>query len=187
MERARQLVGEVLIGCFLVVLLTGGYLAFHYSPSGAEVVYEGSYEPLRGVPMSSAYASTLEVGFDVPGGLLAREVHHTSWVVLVVGAVVWALLGRLRYAVAVLALGGLAVLGGHGAVGDLVTGTVLGRVPVPVWYGLHLAAAVAILVVLVVSSRREAARRPRTVGFVALAVAVTVVIFFPWSWVRHLS
>jgi quinol-cytochrome oxidoreductase complex cytochrome b subunit len=34
MERARQLVGEMLIYCFVLVLLTGSFLAFHYTPSG---------------------------------------------------------------------------------------------------------------------------------------------------------
>ncbi len=177
MERARQLVGEMLIWCFLIVMLSGGYLALHYSPSDATVLYDGSYEPLRGVEMSSAYSSELKLAFDTPGGLYARRLHYSSALVLMMGTVGWGLLGRFRYALAVLLLGGLTVLAGFGAADDLLSGTVLGRVPVPVWYGLHLAAALAVVTVLVISSRREAARQPRTVGFVALSIALTLLIF----------
>ncbi|MGN9845289.1 hypothetical protein ACTMTI_44930 [Nonomuraea sp. H19] len=68
MERARQLVGEMLIYCFVVVLLTGGFLAFFYTPDGQTVSYGGSYEPLRGVPMSAAYDSVLRIrGTPQPG------------------------------------------------------------------------------------------------------------------------
>ncbi|MEV5413059.1 hypothetical protein AB0K60_30010 [Thermopolyspora sp. NPDC052614] len=45
------------------------------------------------------------------------------------------------------------------------------------WYGLHLLAALAIIILLVISSRREAARQPRTIGFVALSIALTLLIF----------
>jgi hypothetical protein len=38
----------------------------------AEVTYEGSYAPLRGLEMSRAYASTLEISFDVRGGFRLR-------------------------------------------------------------------------------------------------------------------
>ena len=41
-----------------------------------EVIYEGSYIPLRGSTMSEAYASALELSFEVRGGLLMRQVHH---------------------------------------------------------------------------------------------------------------
>ncbi|QYC45243.1 hypothetical protein Nocox_38465 [Nonomuraea coxensis DSM 45129] len=47
-----------------------------------------------------------------------------------------------------------------------------------VWYGLHLAAALAVLVTLVVSSRREAARQPRTLGFTALAVGLALLAVY---------
>ena len=41
-----------------------------------EVIYHGSYAPLHGVRMSEAYASTLDISFDVRGGLLMRQIHH---------------------------------------------------------------------------------------------------------------
>ena len=61
-------------------------LAFWFSASEAEVVYVGSYEPLRGVQMSDAYASVLEISFDMRGGLIVRQVHH--WAALVFAAAV---------------------------------------------------------------------------------------------------
>ncbi|MGR6914211.1 hypothetical protein ACU635_08160 [[Actinomadura] parvosata] len=178
-ERARQLVGEMLVYCFVVVLATGAFLAFHYTPSGEEVLYDGGYEPLRGVPMSAAYLSTLEISFDVRGGLLIRQFHHTSTTLLLLGTVVWAMLGHFRYAPAWLGLGltVAGLLGGYGSVDDLLSGTALGGVPTVVWYGLHLLAALALIVSLVVASRREAARRPRTPGFVALTLALTLLVF----------
>ncbi|MCP2364093.1 quinol-cytochrome oxidoreductase complex cytochrome b subunit [Nonomuraea thailandensis] len=179
MERARQLVGEMLIYCFVVVLATGAFLAFHYTPGGHEVLYDGGYAPLSGVPMSAAYVSTLEISFDVRGGLLIRQLHLTSSTLLLLGAVVWVMLGHFRYAPAWLGLGLLVVsfAGGYGSVDDLLSGTVLGGLPIAVWYGLHLLAALALIVTLVVSSRREAADRPRTPGFVALAIALTALVF----------
>ena len=41
-----------------------------------EVIYHGSYTHLDGVRMSQAYASTLNISFDVRGGLLMRQIHH---------------------------------------------------------------------------------------------------------------
>ena len=46
-----------------------------------EVVYNGSYVPLNGIKMSEAYASTLDISFDVRGGLLMRQIHH--WAALI--------------------------------------------------------------------------------------------------------
>ena len=40
------------------------------------VVYHGTYTKLDGVRMSEAYASTLNISFDVRGGLLMRQIHH---------------------------------------------------------------------------------------------------------------
>ncbi|GIH92769.1 hypothetical protein ACFFMN_06350 [Planobispora siamensis] len=159
MERARQLLGEMLVCCFVVVLLTGAFLAFFYTPSGELVAYDGSHEPLRGVALSAAYDSILDISLEVRGGSFMRNLHHSSSILLGSGVVVWLLLGRFRYASAVLGLGALAGISGYGAADDILSGTVLGEVPIPAWYGLHLLVAVAVGVVLVVSSRREAARR----------------------------
>jgi ubiquinol-cytochrome c reductase cytochrome b subunit len=53
-----------------------------------EVVYEGSYEPLEGLKMSAAYASTLDISFEVRGGLLMRQIHHWAALIFMVGIVV---------------------------------------------------------------------------------------------------
>ena len=178
MNRVRQAVGEMLIYLFAAFLITGGVLAFSYVPSGAMVTYNGGYAPLRGTEMSSAYHSILDLGFDDPGGLFARQVHHRCTILLGLGTVVWALLGRYRYALPVLGLAALGALGGYGSADDLLSGTFLARVPIPVWYGLHLLVAVAVAVLLVVSSRREAAQQPRTAGFVAVTLGLTAMLIF---------
>jgi len=70
------LLGEIALFSFIVLLLTGTFLTLFFDPSMEEVVYNGSYAPLRGVPMSRAYESTLELSFDVRGGLIMRQMHH---------------------------------------------------------------------------------------------------------------
>jgi ubiquinol-cytochrome c reductase cytochrome b subunit len=70
------MLGEVALYSFIVILLSGTFLTFFFQPSMAEVVYHGSYLPLKGVQMSAAYSSTLNISFDIRGGLLFRQVHH---------------------------------------------------------------------------------------------------------------
>jgi ubiquinol-cytochrome c reductase cytochrome b subunit len=70
------LLGEIILYSFVILLLTGTFLTFWFQPSMTEVVYHGGYIPLRGVRMSEAYASTLNISFDVRGGLLMRQIHH---------------------------------------------------------------------------------------------------------------
>ncbi len=70
------MLGEAALYSFIVVLLSGVYLSLFFDPSMAETVYQGVYEKLRGVPMSMAYASTLDISFEVRGGLLIRQIHH---------------------------------------------------------------------------------------------------------------
>jgi ubiquinol-cytochrome c reductase cytochrome b subunit len=81
------LFGEIAMYCFVILVLTGTYLTFFFSPSAKEVTYHGSYVPLQGVPMTEAFRSTLRLSFDVRAGLVFRQVHH--WAALVfVGAIV---------------------------------------------------------------------------------------------------
>jgi ubiquinol-cytochrome c reductase cytochrome b subunit len=70
------MLGEVALWSFVILLLTGTFLALFFVPSTAEVVYHGSYVKLDGIRMSEAYQSTLRVSFDVRGGLLIRQIHH---------------------------------------------------------------------------------------------------------------
>jgi len=70
------LLGEIILYSFIILLLTGTLLSLWFQPSMTDVIYHGSYVPLRGVRMSEAYASTLNITFDVRGGLLLRQIHH---------------------------------------------------------------------------------------------------------------
>ncbi|MBN2623771.1 MAG: ubiquinol-cytochrome c reductase cytochrome b subunit [Acidimicrobiales bacterium] len=70
------MIGELGLYCFIVLVLTGVYLTFFFEPSSNQVVYDGSYEPLRGVQMTQAYHSALELSFDVRAGLVMRQIHH---------------------------------------------------------------------------------------------------------------
>jgi ubiquinol-cytochrome c reductase cytochrome b subunit len=70
------LLGEINLYSFIILLLTGTFLTLWFQPSMTDVIYHGSYVPLRGVRMSEAYASTLQISFDVRGGLLIRQIHH---------------------------------------------------------------------------------------------------------------
>ncbi len=70
------MLGEVALYSFVVILISGTFLTFFYDPSMTEIAYQGSYVPLKGIEMSVAYASSLDISFDVRGGLLMRQVHH---------------------------------------------------------------------------------------------------------------
>ena len=70
------MLGEIALWSFVILLLTGTYLALFFVPSMSDVVYHGSYTKLDGITMSQAYESTLNISFDIRGGLLMRQVHH---------------------------------------------------------------------------------------------------------------
>ncbi|MEV4236321.1 cytochrome bc complex cytochrome b subunit [Nocardia sp. NPDC049737] len=70
------LLGEIALYSFIILLISGLYLTLYFDPSMTEVVYDGAYQPLRGVHMSAAYASSLDISFEVRGGLFVRQVHH---------------------------------------------------------------------------------------------------------------
>ncbi len=75
------LLGEVVLYSFIILLLSGTFLTFWFDPSQREVIYNGAYEPLKGLKMSAAYASTLHISFEIRGGLLMRQIHH--WAALI--------------------------------------------------------------------------------------------------------
>src|SRR5205823_11028799 len=52
------LLGEVALYSFIVLLLSGTYLALWFDPSMTEVQYNGPFSDLRGIWMSKAFAST---------------------------------------------------------------------------------------------------------------------------------
>jgi ubiquinol-cytochrome c reductase cytochrome b subunit len=89
------LLGEIALYSFLVLLITGVYLTLFFDPSMAEVTYNGVYQPLNGVQMSKAYASTLDITFEVRGGLFVRQVHH--WAALLFAASIMVHLARIFF------------------------------------------------------------------------------------------
>jgi ubiquinol-cytochrome c reductase cytochrome b subunit len=82
------MLGEIALWSFVVLLLSGVFLTLWYVPSMGEVQYQGSYDPLRGVEMSEAMASTLKLSFDVRGGLLMRQMHHWAAMIFVASMMV---------------------------------------------------------------------------------------------------
>src|SRR5881227_2001175 len=89
------LLGEIALYSFIVLLITGVYLTLFFDPSMAEVAYNGVYQPLRGVEMSRAYASALDISFEVRGGLFVRQVHH--WAALMFAAAIMVHLARVFF------------------------------------------------------------------------------------------
>ena len=82
------LLGEIALWSFVVLLLTGTFLTLFFEPSMDEVTYQGSYTALQDVEMSAAYASTLNLSFDVRGGLFIRQMHHWAALLFIAAIVV---------------------------------------------------------------------------------------------------
>jgi ubiquinol-cytochrome c reductase cytochrome b subunit len=82
------LLGEIALFSFIVLLLTGTYLALFFDPSMKEMTYDGVYAPLRGQRMSIAYASSLDLSFEVRGGLIMRQMHHWAALLFMAAIVV---------------------------------------------------------------------------------------------------
>ncbi len=129
------MLGEIALNTFIVLLLSGTYLALFFDPSMAEVEYQGPFENLRGIEMSRAYASTLELSFEVRGGLFIRQVHH--WAALLFVAAIVAHMFRTFFTgafrkpretnwmigVVIALLAGLEGLTGYSLPDDLLSGT----------------------------------------------------------------
>ncbi|MGH3581281.1 MAG: cytochrome bc1 complex cytochrome b subunit, partial [Mycobacterium sp.] len=89
------LLGEIALYSFIILLITGVWLTLFFDPSMAEVTYNGVYQPLRGVQMSRAYESALEISFEVRGGLFVRQVHH--WAALLFAASIMVHMARIFF------------------------------------------------------------------------------------------
>jgi len=92
------LFSQIAVYSFGVACVTGVFLVFFFKPSMTGVIYHGSYHELNGVRMSQAYKSTLDISFDVRGGLLMRQIHH--WAALMFVAAVCLTLLRLFFTAA---------------------------------------------------------------------------------------
>ena len=80
------MLGEVALYSFVILLISGTFLTFFYQPAMTEVVYDGAYVPLKGSQMSIAYASSLDISFEIRGGMLMRQAHHWSALLFVAAA-----------------------------------------------------------------------------------------------------
>jgi ubiquinol-cytochrome c reductase cytochrome b subunit len=89
------MLGEVCLYSFIVLLISGIYLALFFDPSMTEVTYDGAYDNLRGLSMSKAYESALNITFAFRGGLFVRQVHH--WAALLFLAAMFAHMFRTYF------------------------------------------------------------------------------------------
>jgi len=92
------LLGEIALYSFIVLVITGTFLALFFSPNTGEVIYHGAYAPLQGTQVSAAYSSALNLSFSVKGGLLMRQTHH--WAALVFVAAITLHLLRIVFTAA---------------------------------------------------------------------------------------
>ncbi len=83
-EHWSFMLGEVAMYSLIICLLSGTFLTFWFVPSAGQVVYDGSYLPLRGITMSEAFRSTVDISFDIRGGLLIRQIHHWAALMFIV-------------------------------------------------------------------------------------------------------
>jgi ubiquinol-cytochrome c reductase cytochrome b subunit len=82
------LLGEIAMFSLVILLVTGTFLTFWFVPSAGHVIYNGSYVPLKGIAMSEAFKSTVDISFDIRGGLIMRQIHHWSALLFTVSIVV---------------------------------------------------------------------------------------------------
>lgn len=82
------MLGEIALYSFIILLLTGVYLTLFFDPSITKVIYDGAYLPLNGVEMSRAYATALNLSFEVRGGLFIRQMHHWAALMFVISMMV---------------------------------------------------------------------------------------------------
>ncbi len=82
------LLGEIVLYSFVVLIITGIYLALFFDDSTSNTVYHGAFAPLAGQTVSEAYASTVSISYDVPAGLLIRQTHHWAALVFIAAIVV---------------------------------------------------------------------------------------------------
>lgn len=126
--------GYLALFSFVLLIVSGAALAWWFEPSMDTVTYDGGYASLRGTEVSAAYASTMDISFEVRGGLLVRQIHYWATHVFIATMALHLLRvfftggfrGRRRnwlIGVAVLVLGVVGAYTGHGLPDDLLSGT----------------------------------------------------------------
>jgi ubiquinol-cytochrome c reductase cytochrome b subunit len=89
------MLGEIALYSFILLLLTGTFLAFFFVASPDPTRYTGPYAPMQGRTVSLAYQSVLRISFEVRAGLVMRQTHH--WAALVFMAAMVAHLVRVFF------------------------------------------------------------------------------------------
>jgi ubiquinol-cytochrome c reductase cytochrome b subunit len=82
------LLGEIALYCLVVLIFTGVFLCFFFTPDVRQVVYNGPYGPLKGTEVSAAYNSVMRLSFEVRAGLIMRQTHHWAALVFLAAIVV---------------------------------------------------------------------------------------------------
>ncbi|PUB23622.1 ubiquinol-cytochrome c reductase cytochrome b subunit [Promicromonospora sp. AC04] len=83
------MLGEIALFSFIVLIASGFFLTMFFEPSMALVRYEGDYPAaMHGQLMSAAFSSTVNMSFEVRGGMLMRQIHHWSALIFVGSIVV---------------------------------------------------------------------------------------------------
>jgi len=77
-----NLFGVVALTSTIILCVTGILLMFVYQPSSDQTSYDGGYVPLHGAEVSEAFDSVMTLSFETPGGLLLRQLHHWSALLL---------------------------------------------------------------------------------------------------------
>jgi ubiquinol-cytochrome c reductase cytochrome b subunit len=81
------MMGEIALYSFVYLVLSGVYLTFFFEASETLTHYHGRYVPLEGAEVSAAYASAVQLSWDVRLGLVMRQSHHWA-ALLFTGAIV---------------------------------------------------------------------------------------------------
>ena len=89
------LLGEIALFSFVILVATGTFMTFFYTPDARQVTYSGPYQTLEGAQMSAAFASVMRLSFEVQAGLLMRQVHH--WTALIFFGAIAAHLARIFF------------------------------------------------------------------------------------------
>ena len=143
------MLGEIALYSFVILVITGTFLAMFFNSSTADVIYHGSYKPLVGLKMSAAYESVLHISVDVPAGLLIRQMHH--WAALVFLAAIVVHLCRIFFTAAyrrpreinwIVGLTLLVLALGNGYLGYSIAGDLLSGAGLRICYSIMLSVPV---------------------------------------------
>ena len=139
------MLGEIALYSFVLLVLTGAFLAMFFNASNKEEIYHGSYKALEGLPVSAAYLSVLHISFDIPAGLWVRQMHH--WASLVFVAAIVMHLVRIFFTAAyrrpreinwIIGLTLLILVIGNGFLGYSIGGDLLSEAGLRIAYSIAL-------------------------------------------------